>query len=95
VAHFNFALLLAYLHFPLSNGYLIVEVLDYSVLPCFIYKILKSLKEKFCYKFLYDFVKRLYKIFKIFCFSPKKSVFRLNFVRIILTVSCTYVVKLV
>jgi len=29
-------LLLAYLHFPLSNGYLIVEVLDYSVLPCFI-----------------------------------------------------------
>jgi len=28
-------LLLAYLHFPLSNGYLIVEVLDYSVLPCF------------------------------------------------------------
>jgi len=35
VAHFNLALLLAYLHFPLSNGYLIVEVLDYSVLPCF------------------------------------------------------------
>jgi len=30
-------LLLAYLHFPLSNGYLIVEVLDYSVLPCFIF----------------------------------------------------------
>jgi len=29
-------LLLAYLHFPLSNGYLIVEVLDYSVLPCLI-----------------------------------------------------------
>jgi len=38
VAHFNLALLLAYLHFPLSNGYLIVEVLDYSVLPCFILK---------------------------------------------------------
>jgi len=34
VAHFNIALLLAYLYFPLSNGYLIVEVLDYSVLPC-------------------------------------------------------------
>jgi len=30
VAHFNLALLLAY-----RNGYLIVEVLDYSVLPCF------------------------------------------------------------
>jgi len=30
-------LLLAYLHFPLSNGYLIVEVLDYSVLPCFVF----------------------------------------------------------
>jgi len=31
-------LLLAYLHFPLvklSDGYLIVKVLDYSVLPCF------------------------------------------------------------
>jgi len=39
VAHFNLALLLAYLHFPLSNGYLIVEVLDYSVLPCFLFKI--------------------------------------------------------
>jgi len=32
--HFNLALLLAYLHFHLSNVYLIVEVLDYSVLPC-------------------------------------------------------------
>jgi len=39
VAHFNLALLLAYLHFPLSNGYLIVEVLDYSVLPCFLIRI--------------------------------------------------------
>jgi len=39
VAHFNLALLLAYLHFPLSNGYLIVEVLDYSVLTCYIYRV--------------------------------------------------------
>jgi len=36
VAHFNLALLLAYLLFSLSNGYLIVEVLDYSVLPCLV-----------------------------------------------------------
>jgi len=38
-ARLNLALLITYLHFPLvplvSNGYLIVEVLDYSVLPCF------------------------------------------------------------